>query len=395
LRCRSSSISASGARLYPIKSAVECAGGHFYNFYPVAVGALVTPVVFALDKGIGAAQPLLAPLAARASSDARRTFLLGDLAGGSSIVEVIIASLIVAMASVVMYLVARQFLALPHSVLLALVFAFCTPAWSTASRALWQHGPSILLLSLAMFFLGKGPEDRRCVALLAAALALAFYIRPTNVVAIAALSIFVLVHHRKQALPYVLGMVPVALGFTAYNLSAYGSLLAPYSFVRRAAGGGLALHSAFPEALAGHLISPSRGLFIYTPLFVLAIAGMFLAPPSETARRLRPFLVAILIGHWLLISSFELWSGGHCYGPRYFSDMTPIFVWFLIPILLRARKRIVAASFTVLAAVSFFMHYEGATQWSCMLWNVEPVEIGSRPSRIWDWRDPQFLRGVR
>ena len=45
-------ISASGARLYPIKSAVECAGGHFYNFYPVAVGALVTPVVFALDKGI-------------------------------------------------------------------------------------------------------------------------------------------------------------------------------------------------------------------------------------------------------------------------------------------------------------------------------------------------------
>lgn len=384
-------ISTTGARLYPIKSASECGGGHFYNFYPVAVPALVTPAVFALDKGIRAARPLLAPLAVRAPSDVRRAFLLGDLAGGSAIVEVLIASLIVALASVVMYMVARQFLTLPHSFLLALVFAFCTPVWSTASRALWQHGPSILALSLSILILLKA----RWFALLGATTALAFYIRPTNAVAAVVLSIFVLVYHRKLFPLYVLGMALVALGFTAYNLSVYSSLLAPYSFVRRAAGGGLALHSAFLEALAGHLVSPARGLLVYTPLFVLAIAGMFLAPPGETARRLRPYLVAAVIGHWLLISSFEHWSGGHCYGPRYFSDMTPIFAWFLIPILLRAGQRVFAVSFTILAAVSFFIHYEGATQWSCMLWNVDPVDVGLQPARIWDWKDPQFLRGVR
>ena len=48
--------------------------------------------------------------------DVRRAFLLGDLAGGVLIVEVMIASLIVALASVVMYLMARQFLALRQSV---------------------------------------------------------------------------------------------------------------------------------------------------------------------------------------------------------------------------------------------------------------------------------------
>jgi hypothetical protein len=48
------------------------------------------------------------------------------------------------------------------------------------------------------------------------------------------------------------------------------------------------------------------------------------------------------------LASFEQWSGGHCYGPRYFSDMTPIFVWFLIPVLLHPGRRI-AVAFAALA----------------------------------------------
>ena len=36
------------------------------------------------------------------------------------------------------------------AVAVAVVFALGTQAWSTASRALWQHGPSLLFLSLAV-----------------------------------------------------------------------------------------------------------------------------------------------------------------------------------------------------------------------------------------------------
>ena len=54
------------------------------------------------------------------------------------IAELLIASLIVALASVVMYVVARRFLGIAQSILIALVFAFCTPAWSTASREPWR-----------------------------------------------------------------------------------------------------------------------------------------------------------------------------------------------------------------------------------------------------------------
>src|SRR5207244_11783083 len=147
----------------------------------------------------------------------------------------------------------------------------------------------------------------------------------------AALSLYIVTRNRKQFPWLLLGMAPIAIAFTIYDLSVYGSILAPYSFVRRGPGGGLGFHPALFEALAGHLVSPARGLLAYTPIFLLAIAGMFLKPPGEPARTLRPYLIAIVIGHWLLISSFEQWSGGHCYGPRYFSDMSPIFVWFLIP----------------------------------------------------------------
>ena len=82
-----------GRRVFPVRSAADCPGGHFYNFYPVAVPALVAPAVLALEKGIAAAQ--LAP----AGSDFRRAFLTGDLVGGSMIAELLIASLIVALAS--------------------------------------------------------------------------------------------------------------------------------------------------------------------------------------------------------------------------------------------------------------------------------------------------------
>src|SRR6266852_394963 len=58
-------ITSAGARVFPVRSAADCPGGRFYNFYPVAVSILVTPIVFALESGVAAAQSLLAPIAER------------------------------------------------------------------------------------------------------------------------------------------------------------------------------------------------------------------------------------------------------------------------------------------------------------------------------------------
>ena len=389
-----------GSRIYPIKSASQCASGKLYDYYPVAVPLLASPFVFALETGLHAAQPVLAPLARSASTDIRRSFLRGDLIASSMFVELLLASLWMAAAAVVMYFVARQFLGLAGSLVIAGVFAFGTPAWSICSRALWQHGPSVLLSAVVLLIAGRAGRNPRLIRYLGIPLALAFFVRPTNVIALVLLSLFVLIYYRKGIPWFFGGMVPVFAVFTAMTWLTYGSLIAPYSSGDKHNVAGFSIHPEFVQALAGNLISPGRGLFVYVPVALLSVAGILFCPLDRQAGRLRPFLLAVIVAHWVLISAYEDWIGGFCYGPRYFSDMSALVIWFLIPVVaaLGAQPKLrftLGPVFAVLALVSGFMHYQGACQWECVRWNVTPIDLRFSRYRVWDWRDPAFLRSFR
>jgi len=112
------------------------------------------------------------------------------------------------------------------------------------------------------------------------------------------------------------------------------------------------------------------------------------------------FLVGIVLLHWIAISSFPHWWGGHSFGYRLFSDMVPYLTYFLIPIiskipaLPRMHRALFASGFACLIAISFFINYRGANTQVVYAWNRSPVDVDLEPSRIWDWRDLQFLRGL-
>jgi hypothetical protein len=38
------------------------------------------------------------------------------------------------------------------------------------------------------------------------------------------------------------------------------------------------------------------------------------------------------------------------------------------------------------------MHAQGALDISGYAWNADPVSVDAHPERLWDWRDPPFLR---
>lgn len=83
------------------------------------------------------------------------------------------------------------------------------------------------------------------------------------------------------------------------------------------------------------MISPSRGLLVFTPVLVFSIAGILRALRSGWMRPLSICLTVLVILHWVSISLFVgIWWGGYSYGPRLFSDMLPILVLFLIPLLI-------------------------------------------------------------
>jgi hypothetical protein len=164
------------------------------------------------------------------------------------------------------------------------------------------------------------------------------------------------------------------------------------------------LRQAFPRKIrirvsTAVLVSPSRGLLIFTPVFLFSIWGMIWSLKTRWRARLSGYLIAVVIAHWLLLGVyFRVWFGGHCYGPRLFTDLTPFFIFFLVPVLLQMResaswRRVPSIVFMVLLCASVFIHSRGALTIQVYLWNVAPAPVDE--NRVWDWRDPQFLRGLR
>src|SRR5262249_38064441 len=144
--------------------------------------------------------------------------------------------------------------------------AFGTAAWSTASRALWQHGPSMLMLTLALYLIVRARERPWIAQLAGLPLAFAYVIRPTNSLSILLLSAFVFLTYRRYFLRYVAGGLMVAVPFFLYNLAVYGAPLSPYYLPDR-----IGSNPAFLEALAANLVSPARGLFFASPVLLFAL----------------------------------------------------------------------------------------------------------------------------
>lgn len=111
-------------------------------------------------------------------------------------------------------------------------------------------------------------------------------------------------------------------------------------------------------------------------------------------------VLGVLLLHWLLISTFMPWWGGHTFGPRLFTDMLPYLLYFLsyfvqrFPTLTRPHQLTLAFPFALCLLISFFIHARGASDFATWLWNTTPNDVNAAPARLWKWRELQFLRGL-
>lgn len=293
----------------------------------------------------------------------------------------------------------------------AAVFALGTSAWSTSSRALWQHTPSLLLLTLTLYLSVRidrraepvrVPLDGWVVALGASAVAAAV-VRPTNLAFAVLILGWVLVRRRAQLVPT---LASVALGagsaivvFAAANLVLLGDLVPAYY-----SSGRLVLGGWFGEAVAANWISPSRGLIVASPFVVLAVPGTILAW-RESARR--PLMVAL----WLSVASvtvsvsaFPHWWAGHSFGPRFMTEAVPQLFVLALPAVDRAFDPAVARSrartigvvgvVAVLALWSIAFHSAGSVAGVTGCWNIYPNDLDEHPARVWSVMDSQVLEPV-
>jgi hypothetical protein len=369
--------------------------GHVYTMFPLGTSLLVAPAI-----------PLIRPIAAFIVHDPARLAALEALQQGTrcqaipgepvvhlhSITELALASAIVAITTTIMYTIARgEGLSVLGSLLIGAIFAFGTSAWSTASRALWQHGPSMLMLSLALLLQVR----RRKLWLAGGLLGFAYVVRPTNSIPLVLGMLWAAVTRPRRAIGFIAGVASVLAIFVLANERLSGTILPPYYRAGRLGS------PTFLEALAGDLVSPARGLLIFSPVLAFAALGVVLKTRARRFDALDRSLLACLILHWIAIASFPHWWAGYSYGPRFFTDMLPYLVYFLMPVVAwlgsaqPAPRAVVGASFAAAAAFSIFVHAEGALVSASLLWNHLPRSVDEHPERIWDWRDPQFLAGVK
>ncbi len=362
--------------------------GHWYHVYPMGGPILESPLIAGAVGALRALGPVLGRIH---GTGVIGGFLRGDYDAGHSLLEMEIASAMVAAAAVLLYWTARRYLAPGRAVWLAALFGVASPAYSIAGRALWQHTPSLLLLTLILYLLTRAEDKPPLAAWAGIPVALSFTVRPTDALFVVVFTAYVAVRHRAHLFRYLMAAAPVALLFVVLDYRIYHSLLSPYYGTPFRS---LDQWRVSATALAGNLVSPSRGLLVFTPVFAFSIGSML---RRNWKAPLAPWLAALALLQWIVISCSDVyWWGGHSYGQRYFTDVVPVFTLFLIPYLEKwpLLPRPLRTAFVALALAGFAIHLRGGWSAAVYDWNVSPVNVDHAPQRVWDWSDPQFARAA-
>ncbi len=347
-----------------------------YNRYPIGQVLLAVPFVFLANKVVGL------------GFQSDRSWYLH--------LELIIGCILAAAACLIIFLMACLRLDIWHSLLLSTIFGLGTSVWSTASCGFWQHSPSIFLLTLVLYILVLAEKHQQIIQYVGIPLALSYLMRPTNALSVAILTLYVWWKYRYYFLTYFLLSSLVAIPFLLFNEFMYHALLSPYYTL-----GSLGIPRHISQAVVGMLISPSRGLFVFSPVLLFSVYGMAISLRRGQYRTLDGLVLLIPIGHLVATAlTNPMWWGGHSFGPRIMVDIIPFLAYFLIPVLEQSSnwnctKAVLMWTLLGLSlAFSIFVHFTGAATSLAWSWNIFPTNIDQDTARLWDWGDSQAFRAL-
>ena len=220
--------------------------------------------------------------------------------------------------------------------------------WCTASQSLWQHGPAALMLTLVVLFLLPESPSRLRFVLAGLAAAILVCARPIALGFAVMTALWVTFRHPRRLVWFVPPAAVIGCALVWYNRAYLGLATGRYSEFEPAL-----FATPWQDGLLGTLVSPSRGLFVFSPWTIVAFAYLPFAFFQLRLRTLLPWLLVTLVAHALLISKFSIWWAGWCFGPRYWTEVIPVLAISLGLALQWARRfRPLDAITLVLIAVS-------------------------------------------
>lgn len=355
------------------------AHGHWMSNYPIILPLLISPLYVAPAWWLSQ-QPTREP---------------GTIILLAETMEKLSAALIAALSAGVLYLALRKVASSEVSLLITLVYGIASSTWSISSQALWRQGLAELSFSFLLWSLLGNPSTRSYTFRVGLALAVAAANKPAYILVGLPFLVYFARQQRKRLLPFCAPFFVLGSLVLAYNLYFFGRLLGAYGNPVHFGGssGTADLYRISQwDGLAGLLVSPSRGLFIFIPWALFAFWGM-VRVWKENAWGWGRYLLLGLAPAYFLQARFGVWWGGWCYGPRYLTDLLPFFAFFLIPVWPRIRAApLLRGTFVLTLALALWVQLVGVCYYPRGAWDSSPQSVDERPERLWDWSDTQLAR---
>jgi len=291
-------------------------------------------------------------------------------------------------AALLLWAVLRRIVSDRAALALILLYFLGTSVRTISAQALWQHAGVHLAIAASLWLVLRERQLSRLTEFLAGlALGLGGVVRQTTAFVASGQSP-VRATWRGIAtifLGVVVGVIPLLI----YNTVAYGSPV-------EQGYGAKPFDGSVLEGLNGLLFSPSRGVFVYEPWAILALAGFAISRFANTTAGYVSGRISALVIPWAvfvaLYATYAEWWGGRVFGPRFLDDLAPLLMvglawgvsggWFALGFM-RAIFLLGAGWSLLIFNAAAFVYDQS--------WDTLPVNVNDDPSKIFDWTHPQWL----
>ncbi|HSH09713.1 MAG TPA: hypothetical protein VK995_04960 [Oceanipulchritudo sp.] len=293
------------------------------------------------------------------------------------------------------YLIGRRYNSFPITLFLALTITLGTGVYSTLGMALWNLNYAVVI-ALAVLLLFHLPEIMKRADtgwLLGILLFLGFAIRPSFALFILMVFSYLGWKHPAQLFRSAIVSALLLGLYLLFSFNTFGKIL-PGHYEMSAFNQGSSIIINF----LGHLISPSRGLLLFSPHLLVLLFCLIKYKHLWKQQPLLIFVSVWMLSLLLMLSTWYMWWGGGGFGNRLLTELTPgivllvmVFVGALFRCENRIRRKVSQGLFAVLALFSTWVHVvQGANNQSTVTWFNQPNK-DANPQYFWNPRFPQFL----
>jgi hypothetical protein len=386
----------------------ESPAGHLTSAYPIGTAILSFPLyaLFFLYIKLSAIlqhQPAVLDITNPAFEPQRQFY------------EKLAGAILAALTNVLFYLLARLKFDRSISLVVTFIYGFATLNWVVSSQGLWAHTLTNLALVSIMLCLWKAnrlpgetrSRSRRILLATAGFLSgLLPAIRPTGLLFLAASGVYVVSTYRKETLFFLLGTLSFLFN-SAWNIYYFGwsprsLVMGGYSSLFQHSGTYTWTLGYFNTAFWGYLISPSRGLLLFSPVLLFSIPGWYQVYKrrTQTDERLLILLGIACLVLFVQYCFYVPWWGAITYGSRFLVDFLPVLCYPIAYVLAHFLQRtdqnpkrvsVLVAAFLTLTVYSTGVQIVGAFS-DRHIWDTSPY---FSTDRLWDWQDNQISRHTK